>query len=87
MKSLLFLFILAATVSPVNADVAKPKPSPKQILHTSLEIVPDAKLYEAKLQISQSDFNNLRAAAEGTGSSPVVGGIVFSAPRRSSPGC
>ena len=81
MKSLLFLFILAATVSPVNADVAKPKPSPKQILHTSLEIVPDAKLYEAKLQISQSDFNNLRAAAEGTGSSPVVGGIVFSAPR------
>jgi hypothetical protein len=78
MKLLLILLVLLTTVSIANADVAKPKP-PKQILHTSLEIVPDAKLYEAKLQISQSDFNNLRAAADG--SSPVVGGIAFSAPR------
>jgi len=80
-KSLFFFFVLLTTVSIANADIAKPKP-PKQILHTSLEIVPDAKLYEAKLQISQSDFNTLRAAAEGNaGSSPVVGGIAFSAPR------
>jgi hypothetical protein len=72
--------LILLTAYSTNADVAKPKP-PKQILHTSLEIVPDAKLYEAKLQISQSDFNNLRAAADGTGSSPVVGSIAFSAPR------
>jgi len=73
--------LILLSVFTANADVAKPKP-PKQILHTSLEIVPDSKLYEAKLQISQSDFNNLRAAAEGNaGNSPVVGGIAFSAPR------
>ena len=80
-KSLLFLFVLLTAVSTAHADVAKPKP-PKQVLHTGLEIVPDAKIYEAKLQISQSDFNSLRAAFDGNaGSSPVVGGIAFSAPR------
>ena len=76
------LVLLAAFST--NADVPKPKTpdKPKLILHTGLEIVPDSKLYEAKLQISQSDFNNLRAALDGgSGSSPVAGGIAFSAPR------
>ena len=73
--------ILFSAVS-ISADIAKPKPPAKQVLHTGLEIVPDAKIYEAKLQISQSDFNNLRAALDGgAGSAPVVGGIAFSAPR------
>jgi hypothetical protein len=84
-KSLLFLFVLLTAVSTAHADVARPKtPSKpaKQVLHTGLEIVPDSKLYEAKLQISQSDFNSLRAALDGgAGSSPVVGGVAFSAPR------
>jgi len=54
----------------------------KQILRTGLEIVPDAKVYEAKLQISQTDFNQMRASLDGNaGSAPVVGGIAFSAPR------
>jgi hypothetical protein len=86
MKSLFLAcsLILLSALS-TNADVSKPelpvKPA-KHVVHTSLEIVPDSKLYEAKLQISQSDFNSLRAAAEGgAGSSPVVGGIAFSAPR------
>src|ERR1044072_5511731 len=86
MKSLLLAcsLILLSALS-TNADVSKPelplKPA-KHVLHTGLEIIPDSKLYEAKLQISQSDFNNLRAAAEGNaGSAPVVGGIAFSAPR------
>ncbi|HKG60369.1 MAG TPA: hypothetical protein VKB05_11460 [Pyrinomonadaceae bacterium] len=78
--SLLLLFAFST-----NADVAKPKTpekAAKRVLHTGLEIVPDSKLYEAKLQISQSDFNSLRAALDGgAGSSPVVGGIAFSAPR------
>jgi len=66
----------------IKADIAKPKPPAKQVLHTGLEIVPDSKIYEAKLQISQSDFNSLRAALDGgAGSAPVVGGIAFSAPR------
>ena len=85
MKLLLLFFVLLTAVSTANADIAKPK-SPaqpaKQVLHTSLEIVPDSKIYEAKLQISQSDFNSLRAALDGgSGSPPVVGGIAFSAPR------
>lgn len=84
-KSLLFISILLAAVSTANADVPKPKTpdkAVKQVMHTGLEIVPDPKIYEAKLQISQSNFNNLRAALDGdAGSSPVVGGIAFSAPR------
>lgn len=85
MKSLLFFFVLLTAVSTARADVAKPKPPqtpPKPILRTSIEIVPDSKIYEAKLQISQSDFNSMRAAGEGeAGAAPVVGGIAFSAPR------
>lgn len=86
MKSLLIaILLLVAFSTQANADVAKPKPpekQAKQVLHTSLEIAPDAKIYEAKLQISQSDFNSLRAALDGSpGSSPVVGSIAFSAPR------
>ena len=85
MKSLLCFFILLTAVSTANADIAKPKTpdkAAKQVLRTGLEIVPDSKIYEAKLQIGQSDFNNLRAALDGgAGSSPVVGSIAFSAPR------
>jgi len=86
MKLLLIAFCLVLlTTFSTNADVPKPKTpdkQAKQILHTGLEIVPDAKIYEAKLQMSQSTFNNLRAALDGgAGSSPVAGGIVFSAPR------
>lgn len=85
MKTILFFFILLTAVSTANADIAKPKSADKpakQVLRTGLEIVPDSKIYEAKLQISQSDFNNLRAALDGSaGSSPVVGGISLSAPR------
>ena len=86
MKSLLLAsFLILLFAFSINADIAKPKPPDKvakQVLHTGLEIVPDSKLYEAKLQISQSDFNNLRAALDGgAGSAPVVGGIAFSAPR------
>ena len=82
MKSLLFLFVLLSAVSIAHADVPKPKTPAKQILHTSLEIVPDPTVYEAKLQISQSDFKSFRAALDGgPGNQPIVGGIVFSAPR------
>jgi hypothetical protein len=84
-KSFLFLFVLLTAVSTAHADVPKPKTpdkAAKQILRTGLEIVPDPKVYEAKLQISQTDFNQMRAALDGNaGSSPVVGNVAFSAPR------
>ena len=81
-KSLLFLVVLLTTISTAYADVPKPKTAVKPILHTSLEIAPDATIYEAKLQISQSDFKNFRAPIDGDpGNAPIVGGIAFSAPR------
>ena len=81
-KSLLLVCVLLSAVSSTNADVARPKTPQKTILHTNLEIVPDPTIYEAKLQITKSDFKNFRAAIDGdVGSSPVVGGIAFSAPR------
>src|SRR5687768_17889536 len=69
MKSLLFACcIVLVTIQTVNADVAKPKQPEKAArygLHTSLEIVPDPKAYEAKLQITESDFKSIRAALDG----------------------
>ena len=79
------LLVLLSAAQIVNADVARPKPTPKEaktILHTSIEIVPDAKIWEAKLQISESDFQSFRAALDGApGTGPVMGGIALSAPR------
>jgi hypothetical protein len=82
MKSFLLFFVLLTAVSTANADVPKPKTPAKPVLHTSLEIVPDSTIYEAKLQISQSDFKYFRAALDGdAGNAPIVGSIAFSAPR------
>lgn len=76
MKTLLSLACLLALnlclASAVNADVAKPKPPEQQskvLMGRRLEIVPDQKAWQARLQISQSDFQELRAALNGeTGS-------------------
>ena len=77
MKALLFACCLVvATAISARADVAKPKPTAKPVRHalyTSLEIVPDEKLNEAKLQISESDLKTFIAALDGT--SPGTGGI------------
>src|ERR1044071_4927375 len=82
MKALLFAFCLVFSASLVKADIAKPKPTPKYVLHTSLEISTDPKAYEAKLQISESSLKELRAALDGAGgSAPVVGGLALSSTR------
>jgi hypothetical protein len=65
------LFLLLATAMPAYGDIARPKPSPSPqqpriVLHTSLTIVPDNKAYEARLQISQSGLQELRAALANT---------------------
>jgi len=59
--------MLLATAIPAYGDIARPKPSPspqepRVVFHTRLAIVPDSKAYEARLQISQSDLQELRAA-------------------------
>ncbi|HKB67325.1 MAG TPA: hypothetical protein VKC61_15825 [Pyrinomonadaceae bacterium] len=67
--SLGVLCLLLALAIPAYGDIAKPKekpsPSPelpKFVLHTRLVVVPDTKAWEAKLQISQSSLQELRAA-------------------------
>lgn len=80
MKTLLSLACLLAlssfAVVSVAADVPKPKPPEQQskiVLNRQLEIVPDHKVWQARLQISQSDFQELRAALNGaTGSNTTL---------------
>jgi len=67
--SLCILCLLLVTAVRANADVARPNPSPEKsriVLHTRLTIVPDSKAYEARLQISQSSLQELRAALANT---------------------
>ena len=80
MKTLL-LFVCLLTLSAfaavsVNADVARPKvpqPQSRVVMNRQLEIVPDAKAWQARLQISQSDFQELRAALNGeTGTNTTI---------------
>jgi hypothetical protein len=90
MKSLLsFCCLIALTVlsaSRANADIAKPKPPTNQqtkiVLRTNLEIVPDARTYQARLQISQSDLQNLRAAIDGTPGNATIAANIASTPTR-----
>jgi hypothetical protein len=63
-RKLLFTLLLIASFAlaiTALADVPRPKPSPRIALHTSLEIVPDAKISDARLQMSQDTYNLLRA--------------------------
>ena len=69
------LCLLLALAVPANADIARPKPSPspaqspqlpKVVLHTRLVVVPDNKAWEARLQITQSSLEELRAALGNT---------------------
>jgi len=86
MKSLVAAcFVLLVSTQIVNADLAKPKPpekAAKYVLHTSLEIVPDPKAYEAKLQITESDFKNLRAALDGAAGNTTIAASVAHSPTR-----
>jgi hypothetical protein len=71
--SLCVLCLLLAMTITAYGDIAKPKASPapspaepKFVLHTGLTIVPDNKAWEARLQISQSSLQELRAALANT---------------------
>ena len=70
MKAIQFvacIVLLVLSVVLVRADIAKPKTTPQEnkSLYTSLEVIPDAKATEARLQIRQSTLNDLRAALNG----------------------
>jgi hypothetical protein len=87
MKALLlaFFLVLLPAAQTANADVPKPKPPERparSVLHTSLEVSTDPKAYEAKLQISESDFKSFRAALDGSAdNSPLAAGIARSSTR------
>ena len=91
MKSLIvacgIVLLTVVWTHPANADLAKPKSpadkaAPKYVLHTSLEIATDPKAFEAKLQITESDLKNLRAALDGNaGNAPVAASIMHSSTR------
>ena len=91
MKPVVFAcFVLLSGTVLANADVRpptkpaerKPATETKYVLHTGLEIKTDAKAYEAKLQIPQSQLQSLRAAFDGTpGNPPIVAGIALSSTR------
>jgi len=76
--------LLVMSVVLVRADIAKPKstPEPNKSLYTSLEIIPDAKATEARLQVRQSTLNDLRASLNGEpGNSALASTITRSSKR------
>lgn len=81
--SLLFLIVLILSVSTESlADLPGPKTQKNKTLNTTLEVTPDAKATTARLQIRQSDLNQLRAALEGNSpSQSVAASITNNAPR------
>ena len=76
MKPLVYLacLLLLITISTqaANADIAKPR-TPEQpskvVLRRKLEIVPDGKVFQARLQLTQSDLQELRTALDTAGGS------------------
>lgn len=90
MKSLaslacLLLFVILSTDT-ASADIAKPKttdpPASKVVLRRNLEIVPDGKVFQARLQLSQSDLQELRAAMDAAGGQTGVAATIAQSPVR-----
>lgn len=82
---LLLLAVISTQIA--VADIAKPKPSaqastqpPKIVLRRPLEIIPEKRLYAARLQLTKSDLKELRAAldAAGDGDTAVAASIARS---------
>jgi hypothetical protein len=65
--------LLIASAVYAFGDIARPKATPtptpasgKVVFHTGLQIVPDSKSYEARLQISQATMQRIREATANT---------------------
>ena len=85
MKVILSICCLILLSHVANADVPRPKPPAQQarvVLRTTLEVVPETNGFQARLQLSESDLKELRAALDASPGSPaLVGGISTSAGR------
>ena len=81
----LVLLVIISTQT-AFADIAKPKPPAQQskmLMSRRLDIVPDQKFDQARLQISQSDFQELRAALNGeAGSNTTIAASIAQSPTR-----
>ena len=78
---LLSVFAMALTTF---ADVARPNPSKeaKVVMHSGLEIVPDAQAFEARLEIPQDMWKQMHAGLiEGPGNTTLAQRIARSSPR------
>jgi len=80
------LVLLLATALSINADIARPKPAPSaaenKYIFSSMQIVPDAKATNARLQIRQSDLKDLTVALNGASTSnPLAASIMQSGAR------
>jgi hypothetical protein len=79
---LIALVLLAAALigtQAVNADIAKPKPTPAKhnpSLYTRMVIQPDSKIYEAKLLIDKSSLESLVAQLNAQASNKTLGASI-----------
>jgi hypothetical protein len=77
LTALVLFVICAATLA--RADIARPEPRPtqpapsKHVLNTGLEIVPDPKAWNARLQISEETLKELREATNAGASTASFG--------------
>jgi hypothetical protein len=79
------LLIALLSTQTTLADVAKPKPpaqTSKVVLRRNLEIVPDGKVFQARLQLTQSDLQELRAAMDAAGGQTIVAASIAQSPVR-----
>lgn len=90
MKTLLsFVCLLVLTIvssQAANADISKPRPveqpSSKAVLRRNLEIVPDGRAWTARLQLTQSDLKELRAAMDAADGQAGVAASIAQSPTR-----
>lgn len=80
------VLLIICTTAPVRADIAQPNPKPtqprpaKHVLTTGLEIVPDSKTYNARLQISEAMLKELREATNEGANSQSIGQLIGGSP-------
>lgn len=78
------LLLTTITTQAANADI-RPRPveqPSKAVLRRNLEIVPDGKVWSARLQLTQSDLKELRAAMDAADGQAGVAASIAQSPTR-----